>query len=80
MPNISNVRLIQLENAEKQLLLVHKKQSIEWVGNRLGEALATILANKPYSLWSKAEKQLLNSVCNTAFTSLELYISLLPKE
>ncbi len=80
MPNISIVRLKDLEDKERQLNERITRESIGWVGERLGESLATVLALKPWSQWSMYEKAVLRKVCNHAETAYQTYLSRLPKD
>lgn len=80
MPNISSVRLKELEYKERLLNERITLESIGWVGERLGEALATVLAMKPWSQWNMHEKDVLRKVCHNAVTAYETYLSRLPKD
>ena len=80
MPNISNMRLRELERAEADLKQRIRTDTIGWVGIKLGEALAMNLALKPYAQWTDKEKALLRQVTDTAVTARALYIDQLPKE
>ena len=79
MPNISIIRLLELERKEKELAQMQKLKTIGWVGHNLGEALASIRAATPWEKWSPQDKQLLHAICNTATTAYMLYIENLPK-
>lgn len=70
----------RIEELEKMLSEAQTRQSIAWVGGRLGEALATQLAFTPYEQWREREKLTLHAVCGNATTALELYIQQLPKD
>ena len=84
MPNISGRRLMELERAEKRLQELLIKDSIGWVGVKLGEVMATRLACTAYSHWKSEEKNLLRAVCGVdhggQITAYRLYIDRLPKE
>lgn len=78
MPVISNVRLHQLEEAERRLKQQDIDKAVKWIGRDIGKALAMILANKPYSKWTEVEKQILKQVCGYATVARTLYIEQLP--
>lgn len=80
MPNISIERLKDLEDKERQLNERITRESIGWVGERLGEALATVLALKPWRQWNLYEKDVLRKVCHNAETAYQTYLSRLPKD
>ncbi len=81
MPNISSVRLKELKKKERLLNERITREATGWVGERLGEALATVLATKPWSQWSMYEKDVLRKVvCRNATTAYEAYLSRLPKD
>lgn len=80
MPNISGARLRELERAEKELQDRIEGQSIAWVGEKLGEALAINLATKPWEDWTEGERILLRMICGGASTAFMCYKMRLPKK
>ena len=80
MANISIVRLMELERAEKHLAELEMNKHIRWVGESFGMALATIYATTPWDQWPIERRQLLRQVCGSATMARQLYIDSLPKE
>lgn len=71
---------LRIKQLKAELETLRNQHTIDWVGQRLGEALAIQLALKPYANWSSNEKQTLHAVCQDATTAYQIYVSLLPKE
>lgn len=70
----------RIKTLEAQLQELRTRESISWVGQRLGQALAAQLASTPYRSWQHNHKQTLHAVCGDAAAALHLYIGQLPKE
>ena len=71
---------MRIKELEKQIADLHAQRAIEWVGARLGEALATQLAATPYARWTDSQKQTLHAVCGNAVVACALYLERLPQE
>ncbi len=69
----------RIAELEQELAELKQRQTISWVGNRLGEALAIQKAATPYDQWSSSDKQTLHAVCGDALTAYYLYVENLPK-
>jgi hypothetical protein len=80
MPNISIVRFRELLEAERQLKDKLTSETLAWVGEALGKALALNLVTKPYSQWTEAERVLLRQVTGGATAARAGFIERLPKE
>lgn len=80
MPNISGPKLAELERKVRAYEAHTERESIRWVGEKLGHNYAVLQALKPWSKWLEWEKELLRETCKGAPTAYVSYKELLPKE
>lgn len=69
----------EIARLKRELDDLRTRETIRWVGETLGQALATQLAAKPWKDWTEQQKQTLTNVCWNATTALEMYKERLPK-